>query len=106
VVQSLTYTMDEQQPGDCICELSKPSMDSLACSRQLGRFGSVSHLLSNAMQTQAYLVASRFAVPSIDALHWSSAKRPSLTAKLLPPCLSGVGQLAGLCSVTSGIGSS
>ncbi len=66
VVQTLTYTVGEQQPGDCIW--SEQTEHGLARLRKTTRQVWLGEPSLVSGETQGYLVASRFAVPSIDAL--------------------------------------
>lgn len=66
VVQTLTYTVAEQQPGDCLwTEQTEHGFVRLLKTTRQVWLGEPS-LVSG--ETRGYLVASRFAVPSIDAL--------------------------------------
>jgi hypothetical protein len=66
VVQTLTYTVAERQPGDCLwVEQTEHGFARLRKTSRQVWLGEPS-LASG--ESQGYLVASRFAVPSIDAL--------------------------------------
>lgn len=66
VVQTLTYTVAELQPGDCLwTEQTEHGFVRLLKTTRQVWLGEPS-LVSG--ETRGYLVASRFAVPSIDAL--------------------------------------
>lgn len=66
VVQNLTYTVAELQPGDCLwTEQTEHGFARLLKTSRQVWLGDAS-LVSG--ETEGYLVASRFAVPSMDAL--------------------------------------
>lgn len=82
VVQSLTYTVGEQQPGDCIwSEQTEHGLARLLKTTRQVWLGEPSAVQGDA---SGYLVASRFAVPSVDSLVVSEE---TVTASKAPPAL-------------------
>lgn len=82
VVQTLTYTVGEQQPGDCIwSEQAEHGITRLLKTTRQVWLGEPSAVQGDA---SGYLVASRFAVPSVDSLVVSEE---TVTASKAPPAL-------------------